>query len=81
MVRAFPSFPDILFPVTPSVVASNNALNLPQSNDDKSWIAFMDRINGSIDKLELQLRTIHDESSGKEMCALVGVPPLLSKKF
>lgn len=81
MVRAFPSFPDILFPVTPSVVASNDALNLPQSNDDKSWIAFMDRINGSIDKLELQLRTIHDESSGKEMCALVGVPPLLSKKF
>ena len=81
MVRAFPSFPDILFPVTPSAVASNNALNLPQSNDDKSWIAFMDRINGSIDKLELQLRTIHDESSGKEMCALVSVPPLFSKKF
>lgn len=62
------------FPVTPSGVASNNALNLPQSNDDESWIAFMDRINGSIDKLELQLRTIRDESSGKEMCALVGVP-------
>jgi hypothetical protein len=56
-----------------AVNASNNALNLPQSNDDKSWIAFMDRINGSIDKLELQLQTIHDELSGNEMCALVNL--------
>jgi len=74
MVRAFSSIRDVHFPVTPTDVASNNALNLPQSNDDQSWIAFMDQINGSIDKLELQLRTIHDESSGKEMCALVGAP-------
>lgn len=66
---------------TDTDIASNNALNLPQSNDDESWIVFMDRINGSIDKLELQLRTIRDESSGKEMCALVGVPPLILKEI
>ena len=62
-----------LFQLTLTNIASNNALNLPQSNDDQSWIAFMDRINGSIDGLELQLQTIHDESSGKEMCSLVSV--------
>jgi len=56
-----------------AVNASNNALNLPQSNDDESWIAFMDRINGSIDKLDLQLQTIHDELSGNEMCSLVNL--------
>ena len=27
---------DVLFPVTPTDVASNTALNLPQSNDDES---------------------------------------------
>ena len=35
----------------------------------------MDRINESIDKLDLQLRTIRDELTGEEMCALVGVSP------
>jgi hypothetical protein len=78
MVRAFPRVATV-FRLTLTNTASNNVLNLPQSNDDESWIAFMDRINGSIDKLELQLQTIHDESSGKEMCSLVGVASLNHK--
>lgn len=35
----------------------------------------MDRINRSIDKLDLQLRTMRDELTGEEIFALVGVAP------
>ncbi|KAF8902063.1 hypothetical protein CPB84DRAFT_892567 [Gymnopilus junonius] len=55
-----------------AVNASNNALNIRFSKDDDSWNEFVSRINKSLDKLDLEFRTLHDETSGRELYGLKG---------
>ncbi|KAF9005578.1 Nse1 non-SMC component of SMC5-6 complex-domain-containing protein [Cyathus striatus] len=54
-----------------AVKASNDAVDVSYSNDRDSWDEFIARINKSLDKLDLEFRHLHDESTGKEMYALV----------
>ncbi|KDR81537.1 hypothetical protein GALMADRAFT_60342 [Galerina marginata CBS 339.88] len=54
-----------------AVNASDNTLNIRHSKDDGSWQEFVGKINKSLDKLDLEFRTLHDELSGREMYALV----------
>lgn len=51
--------------------ASNQALKLKYSDDIDTWNKFVSTINESVDKLDLEFRTVHDEVSGSEMYALV----------
>ena len=52
--------------------ASNNALNIPFSKADNAWNEFVAKINRSLDKLDLEFRAVHDETTGRELYGLVG---------
>lgn len=51
--------------------ASNDKLDIPFSNNADAWNDFVTKINKSLDKLDIEFRLFHDESSGREMYALV----------
>ncbi|KAF9567521.1 hypothetical protein CPC08DRAFT_680722 [Agrocybe pediades] len=50
---------------------SNSALKIQHNGSKDAWNEFLTRINRSIDKLDLEVKVLHDEESGREMCALV----------
>ena len=56
-----------------SCLASNDALNINFVNNANNWDEFVARINRTLDKLELEFRLLHDESTGREMYALVHI--------
>ncbi|CAA7271772.1 unnamed protein product [Cyclocybe aegerita] len=51
--------------------AANEALNIRTSKKEEDWQNYVTHINATIDKLDLEFRSIHDELSGREMYALV----------
>lgn len=51
--------------------ATNEALNIRFVNTTDAWDEFIGRINQTLDKLDLEFRMLHDESTGREMYALV----------
>ncbi|TFK42659.1 Nse1 non-SMC component of SMC5-6 complex-domain-containing protein [Crucibulum laeve] len=54
-----------------AVKAANDALNIPHPRPEDGWNNFLSKVNKSLDKLDLEFRHLHDETSGKEMYALV----------
>lgn len=40
-------------------------------NNTDAWNEFVGRVNRTLDKLDLEFRMLHDESTGREMYALV----------
>jgi len=56
-----------------AALASNDALNINFVNNANNWDEFVARINRTLDKLELEFRLLHDESTGREMYALVHI--------
>ena len=46
-------------------------LVIPYSDTRDAWDAFVAKLNRSLDCLDLEFRHLHDETSGKEMYALV----------
>ncbi|PPQ86853.1 hypothetical protein CVT25_012572 [Psilocybe cyanescens] len=50
-----------------AVNESNDALNVRHSKEKDAWEGFVSKINKSLDKLDLEFRALHDESSGKEI--------------
>ena len=59
--------------------AADDSIELTQSRDKANWDAFVVKINKSLDNLDLEFRHLLDESSGKEMYAVVGVHCFLHK--
>lgn len=51
--------------------ASGENLDIPHSKDKASWEGFVVKINKSLNDLDLEFRHLHDETTGKEMYALV----------
>lgn len=51
--------------------AANETLNIRFVNNTDAWNEFVGRINRTLDKLDLEFRMLHDESTGREMYALV----------
>ncbi|KAJ3513654.1 hypothetical protein NLJ89_g2832 [Agrocybe chaxingu] len=51
--------------------AANEALSIRISKKEEDWQNYVTHINATIDKLDLEFRSIHDELSGREMYALV----------
>jgi hypothetical protein len=51
--------------------AANETLNIRFVNNKDAWDEFVGRINRTLDKLDLEFRMLHDESTGREMYALV----------
>lgn len=56
-----------------ALTAVDNSVELVQSRDKVDWDAFVIQVNKSLDVLDLEFRHLLDESSGKEMYAVVGV--------
>jgi len=52
-------------------LAANEDVNVSRSNDQASWDAFVVKINSSLNSLDLEFRHLHDETTGREMYALV----------
>jgi len=51
--------------------AANETLNIRFVNNTDAWNEFVGRVNRTLDKLDLEFRMLHDESTGREMYALV----------
>ncbi|KAF8163230.1 Nse1 non-SMC component of SMC5-6 complex-domain-containing protein [Crassisporium funariophilum] len=54
-----------------AVKATDTTLNIPHSKSKEAWHEYVAKINRSLDKLEFEFRPLHDETSGREMYALV----------
>jgi len=54
-----------------TVKAADDSIEVTQSGDKADWDAFVVKINKSLDNLDLEFRHLLDESSGKEMYAVV----------
>lgn len=53
--------------------AADNSIEFTQPSDKADWDAFVVKVNKSLDNLDLEFRHLLDESSGKELYAIVGV--------
>ena len=64
-------------------IAADDNVELTQPVSKAEWDAFVVEINKSLDRLDLEFRHLLDESSGKEMYAVVGinVPCMLRSLF
>ena len=58
-------------PTYPWHSATDETLNIRFVNNTDAWNEFVGRINRTLDKLDLEFRMLHDESTGREMYALV----------
>ena len=56
------------------LVAADNRLDLVPSETEANWDSFVVKVNRSLDRLDLEFRHLLDETSGKEMYAMVGLP-------
>ncbi|KAF9456771.1 Nse1 non-SMC component of SMC5-6 complex-domain-containing protein [Collybia nuda] len=54
-----------------AVAAADDSIEFPRVRGKEEWGTFLVQVNRSIDSLDLEFRQFHDESSGKEMYALV----------
>ncbi|KAJ7452487.1 Nse1 non-SMC component of SMC5-6 complex-domain-containing protein [Mycena galericulata] len=54
-----------------AVMAVDNNLDIPHSGDRQEWDAFVKTVNESLDSLDLEFRQFQEETSGREMYALV----------
>ena len=61
--------------------AADDSIELAQSRDKADWDAFVIKINKSLDNLDLEFRHLLDQSSGKEMYAVVGVQCFLHDEY
>jgi hypothetical protein len=54
-----------------TLVAANDELEIPYSDDSAAWNGFVESVNKSIDTLDLEFRHLNDEVTGTEMFAVV----------
>ncbi|RDB21203.1 Non-structural maintenance of chromosomes element 1 [Hypsizygus marmoreus] len=54
-----------------AVKAAEPDISVPYSQTKDAWDAFVVKVNKSIDNLDLEFRHLHDETTGREMYALV----------
>jgi hypothetical protein len=59
--------------VVDASIAADDSVELAQPVGKADWDAFVVKINKLLDSLDLEFRHLLDESSGKEMYAVVGI--------
>jgi hypothetical protein len=66
--RHFPKLPKLK---KKTRIAADESLDIEYSSSVDAWSAFIKKVNDSINSLDLEIVTLHDETSGKPMHALV----------
>ncbi|KAJ7097986.1 Nse1 non-SMC component of SMC5-6 complex-domain-containing protein [Mycena belliarum] len=54
-----------------AVMAADNSLDIPHSEDQEEWDAFVAKLNQSLNPLDLEFRHLQEETSGRVMYAIV----------
>ncbi|KAJ7905428.1 Nse1 non-SMC component of SMC5-6 complex-domain-containing protein [Mycena olivaceomarginata] len=54
-----------------AVMAADNTLDIPHSGTREDWDEFVVKVNQALDPLDLEFRTLQEETSGREMYAIV----------
>ncbi|KAF8212303.1 Nse1 non-SMC component of SMC5-6 complex-domain-containing protein [Mycena galopus ATCC 62051] len=54
-----------------AVMAADNSLDIPHSGTREEWDAFVAKVNQTLDPLDLEFRPMQEETSGREMYAIV----------
>ncbi|KAJ7109307.1 Nse1 non-SMC component of SMC5-6 complex-domain-containing protein [Mycena epipterygia] len=54
-----------------AVMAADNTLDIPHSGDREEWDAFVVKVNDSLNPLDLEFRHLQEETTGREMYAIV----------
>ncbi|KAJ7273649.1 Nse1 non-SMC component of SMC5-6 complex-domain-containing protein [Mycena haematopus] len=54
-----------------AVMAADSTLDIPHSDTREEWDAFVIKVNQALDPLDLEFRPLQEETSGREMYAIV----------
>ncbi|KAJ6630738.1 Nse1 non-SMC component of SMC5-6 complex-domain-containing protein [Mycena sp. CBHHK59/15] len=54
-----------------AVMAADDSLDIPHTEDRDEWNAFVKKVNDSLDPLDLEFRHLQEELTGREMYAIV----------
>jgi hypothetical protein len=53
--------------------AADNTLDIPHSGTRGEWDEFVQKVNQALDPLDLEFRSLQEETSGREMYAIVSL--------